>query len=64
MINKLFELFKDENLGKPDLLGVGHVFNVLGKNPGHPDGKNNPSKSNKADKPNKSDNPGKGHKDK
>ena len=58
------QLFKDENLGKPDLLGVGHVFNVLGKNPGHPDGKNNPSKSNKADKPNKSDNPGKGHKDK
>jgi len=43
------QLFKDENLGKPDLLGVGHVFKELGKNPGHPNGKNNPSASNKSD---------------
>ena len=49
------QLFQDESLGKPDLLGVGHVFQELGKNPGHPDGKNNPSAANKAD------NPGKGH---
>jgi hypothetical protein len=59
------QLFKDENLGKPDLLGVGHVFKDLGKNPGHPDGKNNPSSSNKSDNPGKGnkDNPGKGNKD-
>ena len=50
------QLFKDEDLGKPDLLGVGHVFNELGKNPGHPDGKNNPSASNKSDKPGKGNN--------
>jgi len=58
------QLFKDENLGKPDLLGVGHVFKELGKNPGHPNGKNNPSASNKSDNPGKSnqDNPGKGNK--
>ena len=55
------QLFKDENLGKPDLLGVGHVFDELGKNPGHPNGKNNPSTSKKSIK---SDNPGKGNKDK
>jgi len=58
------QLFKDENLGKPDILGVGHVFNELGKNPGHPNGKNNPSASNKVDKSNKPDNPGKGNKNK
>ena len=45
------QLFKD--FGKPDLLGVGHVYKELGKNPGHPDGKNNPSASNKSDKPEK-----------
>ena len=63
----LGQLFKDGDLGKPDLLGVGHVFDELGKNPGHPDGKDNPSTQNKADKPNKpdkSDNPGKGNKKK
>ena len=52
------QLFHDENLGKPDLLGVGHVFKALGKNPGHPNGKNNPSASNK------SDSPGRGNKNK
>jgi len=60
----LGQLFKDESLGKPDLLGVGHVFNALGKNPGHPDGKDNPSVTNKADKSKKNDNPGKDKKDK
>ena len=54
----LGQLFKDENLGKPDLLGVGHVFKELGKNPGHPDGKDKPNK------PDKPDNPGKGNKKK
>ena len=58
------QLFNDESLGKPDLLGVGHVFNELGKNPGHPDGKDNPSVTNKAEKSKKNDNPGKDKKDK
>ena len=58
------QLFNDESLGKPDLLGVGHVFNELGKNPGHPDGKDNPSVINKAEKSKKNDNPGKDKKDK
>lgn len=46
----LGQLFKDESLGKPDILGVGHVFKELGKNPGHPEGKNKPDKSNKGNK--------------
>jgi hypothetical protein len=53
----LGQLFKDEFLGKPDYLGVGHVFKELGKNPGHPEGKTKPNKPDKPDKSNK----GKGH---
>ena len=46
----LGQMFKDESLGKPDLLGTGHVFKGLGKNPGHPDGKDKSNKSDKSEK--------------